>query len=122
MSLQVAAFYGFTAMAELPSLRAELLELAGAAAVRGTILLAGEGVNGTICGPEPGVLAVLARLRALPGLAIGSNRAATPGQRRALRGHSKAIRRPQRPRRASLQGSIAPVFSSKCGHLPLKTR
>jgi UPF0176 protein len=68
MSLQVAAFYGFTAMAELPSLRAELLELAGAAAVRGTILLAGEGVNGTICGPEPGVLAVLARLRALPGL------------------------------------------------------
>jgi UPF0176 protein len=68
MSLQVAAFYGFTAMAELPSLRAELLELAGAAAVRGTILLAEEGVNGTICGPEPGVQAVLARLRALPGL------------------------------------------------------
>jgi len=68
MSLQVAAFYGFTAMAELPSLRAELLELARVAEVRGTILLAGEGVNGTICGPEPGVQAVLARLRALPGL------------------------------------------------------
>jgi UPF0176 protein len=43
--------------------------LAEAGAVRGTILLAEEGVNGTISGPEPGVQAVLARLRQLPGLA-----------------------------------------------------
>ncbi|NDG74173.1 MAG: rhodanese-related sulfurtransferase [Synechococcaceae bacterium WB8_1B_136] len=68
MTVQVAAFYCFAAMAELPALRLELLELARVAEVRGTILLAGEGVNGTICGPEPGVQAVLARLRALPGL------------------------------------------------------
>ncbi len=69
MSVQVAAFYGFTAMAELPALQAELRALAEAGGVRGTILLAEEGVNGTISGPEAGVQAVLARLRQLPGLA-----------------------------------------------------
>ncbi len=69
MSVQVAAFYGFTAMAELPPLQLELRALAEAGAVRGTILLAEEGVNGTISGPAPGVQAVLARLRQLPGLA-----------------------------------------------------
>jgi len=68
MSVQVAAFYGFTAMAALPDLQAELRALAEAGSVRGTILLAEEGVNGTISGPEPGVQAVLARLRQLPGL------------------------------------------------------
>jgi UPF0176 protein len=68
VSVQVAAFYGFTAMAELPVLQAELRALAEAGGVRGTILLADEGVNGTISGPEAGVQAVLARLRQLPGL------------------------------------------------------
>ena len=68
MSVQVAAFYGFTAMAELSVLQAELRALAEAGDVRGTILLAEEGVNGTISGPEPGVQAVLAKLRRLPGL------------------------------------------------------
>ena len=69
MSVQVAAFYGFTAMAELAPLQQELRDLAESGAVRGTILLAEEGVNGTISGPEAGVQAVLARLRQLPGLA-----------------------------------------------------
>ena len=69
MSMQVAAFYGFTAMAELAPLQQELRDLAEAGAVRGTILLAEEGVNGTISGPQLGVQAVLARLRQLPGLA-----------------------------------------------------
>ena len=68
MSVQVAAFYGFTAMAGLPALQAELRSLAEAGGVRGTILLAEEGVNGTISGPEVGVQAVLTRLRQLPGL------------------------------------------------------
>ena len=67
--VQVAAFYRFSAMADLPALRQELLELAAAAAVRGTILLAEEGVNGTISGPEASVQQVLARLRRCPGLA-----------------------------------------------------
>ena len=67
--VQVAAFYRFSAMADLPALREELLQLAADASVRGTILLAEEGVNGTISGPEDGVQQVLARLRQCPGLA-----------------------------------------------------
>ena len=68
-SVQVAAFYRFTAMTALPNLRIELLKLAQAEAVLGTILLAEEGVNGTICGPQAGVAEVLGRLRQCPGLA-----------------------------------------------------
>jgi UPF0176 protein len=65
---QIAAFYRFTPMADLAALRAELLALAEAVGVRGTILLAQEGVNGTISGPEAGVGQVLTRLRQCPGL------------------------------------------------------
>ena len=64
----VAAFYRFAALDQLADLRAELLKLAEVQAVRGTILLAAEGVNGTIAGPEAGVRAVLARLRQVAGL------------------------------------------------------
>ncbi|MEB3256283.1 MAG: rhodanese-related sulfurtransferase, partial [Synechococcaceae cyanobacterium] len=66
--LLVAAFYRFAAMAELVPLRRELQELAATQQVQGTILLADEGVNGTICGPDTGVMAVLQRLRRCPGL------------------------------------------------------
>ena len=71
MTVQVAAFYGFTALdaAALPALQAELRQLAELAQLRGTILLAEEGVNGTVSGPEAGVQQLLARLRQLPGLA-----------------------------------------------------
>ncbi|WP_254977311.1 rhodanese-related sulfurtransferase [Cyanobium sp. ATX 6A2] len=64
----VAAFYRFAPLERLPALRSELLALAAAQQVRGTILLAGEGVNGTIAGPEAGVEAVLGRLRQVAGL------------------------------------------------------
>jgi UPF0176 protein len=71
MTVQVAAFYGFTAMepAALPALQAELRQLAQGAQLRGTVLLAEEGVNGTVSGPEPGVRQLLERLRREPGLA-----------------------------------------------------
>ncbi len=64
----VAAFYRFAAMERLPELRQRLLGLAQQGEVRGTILLAQEGVNGTICGPEAGVQEVLEGLRQVPGL------------------------------------------------------
>jgi UPF0176 protein len=70
MSVLVAAFYRFAALEELPALRRELLQLADTAGVRGTILLAGEGVNGTISGPDAGVQAVLERLRQVVGLEL----------------------------------------------------
>jgi UPF0176 protein len=68
LSVLVAAFYGFTAMADLAALQQSLRALAEAGGVRGTILLAEEGVNGTISGADAGVQAVLAQLRSLPGL------------------------------------------------------
>ena len=64
----VAAFYRFHAMDDLPRLREALLELAACHRVRGTILLAEEGVNGTIAGSDTGVQAVLSLLRSQPGL------------------------------------------------------
>ena len=69
MTVQVAAFYRFSALQDLVPLQAELLQLAAAGDVRGTILFASEGVNGTISGPEASVQQVLTRLRGVPGLA-----------------------------------------------------
>ena len=68
MSLLVAAFYRFAALENLPALRGELLQLAEAQEVSGTILLAPEGVNGTIAGADAGVQELLDRLRQVPGL------------------------------------------------------
>ena len=65
----IAALYHFTRFDDPASLRRPLLELCLAQGVKGSLLLAGEGVNGTIAGPREGVDAVLAHLRALPGCA-----------------------------------------------------
>jgi len=58
-----AAFYKFVALPDYADLRAPLLACCEANAVKGTILLAPEGINSTIAGPEAGVRAVLAWLR-----------------------------------------------------------
>jgi UPF0176 protein len=68
-SIQVAALYRFARLAAPATLKAPLFALMHAHGVRGTILLAGEGVNGTIAGPPDGVAAVLAHVRTLPGCA-----------------------------------------------------
>jgi UPF0176 protein len=70
--LLVAAFYRFLpapGLADLETLQAQLQQLAAAAEITGTVLLAPEGVNGTVCGPLAGVEALLAALRQLPQLA-----------------------------------------------------
>ena len=72
MSLRVAAFYRFAALveADLAALRERLLAAGNAGEVKGTVLLASEGVNGTVSGPEAGVEALLELLQqADPGLA-----------------------------------------------------
>lgn len=69
MSVTIAALYHFTRFADPDALRAPLLALCEAQDVRGTLLLAGEGINGTIAGPADGIAAVLAHIRALPGCA-----------------------------------------------------
>jgi UPF0176 protein len=69
--VRVAAFYRFVplATAELPGWRQRLLVLGGEAGLRGTVLLAAEGINGTVCGPDAGVEALLNHLQADPRLA-----------------------------------------------------
>lgn len=65
----VAALYHFTRFAAPADLRAPLLDLCRARGISGTLLLAGEGINGTIAGDRLGIDAVLAHIRALPGCA-----------------------------------------------------
>lgn len=59
----IAAFYKFTDLSDHVSLREPLLARCLENDVKGTILLAAEGINGTIAGPEDGVAAVLEHIR-----------------------------------------------------------
>ncbi len=65
----VAALYKFTPFEDPAALRPGLLERCLGAGVTGTLLLAPEGINGTIAGGRAGVDAVLAHIRAMPGCA-----------------------------------------------------
>ncbi|MDO5621256.1 MAG: rhodanese-related sulfurtransferase [Paracoccus sp. (in: a-proteobacteria)] len=67
--LTVAALYHFTRFPDPAALRGPLLAVAEAGGVKGTLLLAQEGINGTIAGPRDGIDAILAHIRALPGCA-----------------------------------------------------
>lgn len=66
--IRVAALYRFAAIPDRESVRARLEALCRPD-VRGTLLVAHEGLNGTIAGPEAAVERVLAGIRALPGFA-----------------------------------------------------
>ncbi len=65
----VAALYHFTKFADHKSLRAPLQAVCDAHGVKGSLLLAHEGINGTIAGTRAGIDAVLKTVRALPGCA-----------------------------------------------------
>ena len=65
--ITIAALYHFTRFPNPDALRPALQALCDDHGVRGSLLLAAEGVNGTIAGPRAGIDAVLAHLRALPG-------------------------------------------------------
>ncbi len=65
----VAALYKFVHLPDFRELRAPLLEFCEVQEVKGTLLLAEEGINGTIAGTEAGIRAVLQRLRSAPRLA-----------------------------------------------------
>ncbi|MDO5605380.1 MAG: rhodanese-related sulfurtransferase [Paracoccus sp. (in: a-proteobacteria)] len=67
--LIVAALYHFTRLPDPAALRGPLLRLASAQGVRGTLLLAPEGINGTIAGTRGAIDEMLAHIRALPGCA-----------------------------------------------------
>ncbi|WP_298429899.1 rhodanese-related sulfurtransferase [uncultured Jannaschia sp.] len=67
--IQVAALYRFTPFADPAALCGPLLEVCRAHGVTGSLLLAPEGINGTIAGPPEGMAHALAAIRALPGCA-----------------------------------------------------
>jgi len=59
----VCALYKFVALNDFEAMRQPLLATMEAHEVRGTLLLALEGINGTIAGPQSGIDAVLDYLR-----------------------------------------------------------
>ena len=63
MTLTVVTFYQFLSLPDCAEIQPKLLAVCQAQAVCGTILLASEGINGTIAGSEAAIDAVLAHLR-----------------------------------------------------------
>ncbi|MDR6626160.1 rhodanese-related sulfurtransferase [Caulobacter segnis] len=66
---RVAALYRFTRFEDPAAIQAPLATLCCGLGVKGTLLLAREGINGTIAGEDAAIEAVLAHIRALPGCA-----------------------------------------------------
>ncbi len=69
MTLTVAALYHFAPFDDPAAYQDALLDLCKAGGIKGTILLAREGINGTIAGEAEAVGAVVDHIKALPGCA-----------------------------------------------------
>lgn len=65
----VAALYHFTRFENPEEIRETLLPIAEAAGIKGTLLIAREGINGTVAGTRNGIDAVLMAIQSLPGCA-----------------------------------------------------
>jgi UPF0176 protein len=63
----IAALYHFARFDNPEAIKPALLDLCVAKKVHGTLLLAKEGINGTIAGPRSGIDAVITHIKALPG-------------------------------------------------------
>lgn len=68
LPIVVAALYHFAPLDEYTALQAPLLAACETAGVKGSLLLASEGINGTIAGSREGIGRVLTHIRAIPGL------------------------------------------------------
>ncbi|KTW02926.1 rhodanese-related sulfurtransferase [Sphingomonas sanguinis] len=67
--IRVCALYRFASFPDPALLREPLLAVAEANGIRGTLLLASEGINGTVAGSHDAIEALLAHIRTLPGCA-----------------------------------------------------
>jgi UPF0176 protein len=65
----VAALYKFARLDDCDAVRRTLGDVCQAGVVRGLLLIAGEGINGTIAGRDDAIATVIAAIRALPGFA-----------------------------------------------------
>jgi len=67
LPVRVIALYRFTQLMDCEALRGPLALACCSQGVKGTLLLAHEGINGTIAGTDAGIDHVLAHIRAIPG-------------------------------------------------------
>jgi UPF0176 protein len=63
MPYKVAAFYQFVALPDFRELREPLRAFCAGLGLKGSVLLAAEGINGTLAGSEDGIAALVAELR-----------------------------------------------------------
>ncbi len=63
MPYKVAAFYQFTSLPDFRDLREPLRAICSRLALKGSVLLAEEGINGTLAGPATGIDALVAELQ-----------------------------------------------------------
>ena len=69
MTYCVAALYHFTRLADYEQLKAPLQDMCDLLGIKGTLLLAYEGINGTVAGTDKAISSLLEYLRADPRLA-----------------------------------------------------
>lgn len=69
-AIRVAALYRFAPVPDTGAVRERLQAICDAGQVRGTLLVANEGLNGTIAGTSDAVEAVLDVIRAIPGFDV----------------------------------------------------
>ena len=69
MSYLIATFYKFVTISNLEAIRAQILTWCQQQEIKGTIILAEEGINATIAGSSDAIAIILNALRSLPGLA-----------------------------------------------------
>ena len=67
--IRVTALYRFARFSDCAALAGPLQNVCRSAKIKGTLLLAPEGINGTIAGTHEGIDQVLAHIRTLPGCA-----------------------------------------------------
>jgi UPF0176 protein len=67
LPVRIVALYQFTRFPDVEGLRTQLAALCDALGIRGTLLLAREGLNGTVAGSDAAIAELLDHVRALPG-------------------------------------------------------
>jgi len=65
--IRVVALYRFARFADCDAIQRELLHICRQRAIKGTLIVASEGLNGTIAGSDAAIEEVLAHIRSLPG-------------------------------------------------------
>ncbi len=68
MTYIVATFYKFVTISDIKAKKAQILAWCAVNNIKGTIILASEGINGTIAGDEKAIASILTLIRSIDGL------------------------------------------------------